>query len=85
LIIAPEVGGSYSLSSRFSIGFDAARGFRNPTLRKLRPFPAPNPNPKPETIWNYRAAFNAHLRGSLGTPYSPKTPQAPAFSRLIRR
>jgi len=61
VISVPEVGASYSFSGRFSIGFDASRGFRNPTLRELYLFPAPNPNLKPETMWNYQATFHAQL------------------------
>jgi outer membrane cobalamin receptor len=58
-ISVPEAGASFSFSERYSIGFDASRGFRNPTLRELYLFPAPNPNLKPETMWNYQATFHA--------------------------
>jgi outer membrane cobalamin receptor len=65
-ISVPEAGGSFSFSDRYSIGIDAARGFRNPTLRELYLFPAPNPSLRPETMWNYQATFHArpsrHLR-----------------------
>ena len=56
---APEAGGSYAFSDRYSIAFNASRGFRNPTLRELYLFPAPNPNLLPETMWNYQATFHA--------------------------
>jgi iron complex outermembrane receptor protein len=66
-ISVPEVGGSFALTKRYSIGLDASRGFRNPTLRELYLFPAPNPNLKPETMWNYQASFHAQLgRGFRG-------------------
>jgi len=58
-ISVPEVGASFSLSDAYSIGFDASKGFRNPTLRELYLFPAPNPNLRPETMWNYQATFHA--------------------------
>ncbi len=58
-ISVPEAGASYSFSERYSIGFDASKGFRNPTLRELYLFPAPNPGLKPETMWNYQATFHA--------------------------
>jgi outer membrane cobalamin receptor len=58
-ISVPEAGASYSFSDRYSIGFDASKGFRNPTLRELYLFPAPNPGLKPETMWNYQATFHA--------------------------
>jgi vitamin B12 transporter len=58
-ISVPEAGASFSFSDRYSIGFDASRGFRNPTLRELYLFPAPNANLKPETMWNYQASFHA--------------------------
>jgi len=56
---APETGGSFAFSDRYSIAFNASRGFRNPTLRELYLFPAPNPNLLPETMWNYQATFHA--------------------------
>ncbi len=56
---APAAGGSYALSDKYSIAFNASRGFRNPTLRELYLFPAPNPNLLPETIWNYQVTFHA--------------------------
>jgi outer membrane cobalamin receptor len=58
-ISVPEAGASFSFSDRYSIGFDASKGFRNPTLRELYLFPAPNPSLKPETMWNYQATFHA--------------------------
>ena len=56
---APETGGSFAFSHRYSIAFNASRGFRNPTLRELYLFPAPNPDLLPETMWNYQATFHA--------------------------
>jgi outer membrane cobalamin receptor len=58
-ISVPEAGASFSLSQQYSIGFEASKGFRNPTLRELYLFPAPNPNLKPETMWNYQTTFHA--------------------------
>ena len=59
---APESGASFAFSDRYSVAFNASRGFRNPTLRELYLFPAPNPNLLPETMWNYQATF--HTRPS---------------------
>ena len=56
---APEAGGSFAFSDRYSIAFEASRGFRNPTLRELYLFPAPNPNLLPETMWSYQVSFHA--------------------------
>ncbi len=58
-INVPEAGASFALSDGYSIGFEASKGFRNPTLRELYLFPAPNPSLKPETMWNYQATFHA--------------------------
>ena len=58
-VSAPEAGGSFAFSDRYSLAFNASRGFRNPTLRELFLFPAPNPNLLPETMWNYQATFHA--------------------------
>jgi outer membrane cobalamin receptor len=55
----PEAGGSFAFSDRYSLAFNASRGFRNPTIRELYLFPAPNPNLLPETMWNYQASFHA--------------------------
>ena len=56
---APEAGASFAFSDRYSVAFDASRGFRNPTLRELYLFPAPNPDLRPEAMWNYQATFHA--------------------------
>jgi len=64
-IPVPEVGAAYSFSRRYSLSFDASRGFRSPTLRELYLFPAPNPNLKPETMWNYQTSFHAQLAARL--------------------
>ncbi|HTP88947.1 MAG TPA: TonB-dependent receptor [Bryobacteraceae bacterium] len=58
-ISAPEAGASYGFSDKYSVAFQASRGFRNPTLRELYLFPAPNPTLMPETVWNYQAMFHA--------------------------
>ena len=41
----PEAGASFSFTERYSIAFDASRGFRNPTLRELYLFPRAESKP----------------------------------------
>lgn len=64
-IVVPEFGGAYAIGGGYSVGVEAARGFRNPTIRELYLFPAPNPLLKPERLWNYQASFHAHPVQSL--------------------
>jgi iron complex outermembrane receptor protein len=61
----PEFGVTYSPFEGYSVAVEAARGFRNPTLRELYLFPAPNPLLKPEHLWNYQAAFQARPARTL--------------------
>ncbi|MCC6858182.1 MAG: TonB-dependent receptor [Bryobacterales bacterium] len=61
----PEFGVTYSPVDGYSLALEAARGFRNPTLRELYLFPAPNPLLRPEHLWNYQAAFLARPARAL--------------------
>jgi outer membrane receptor protein involved in Fe transport len=56
-ILVPEIGAALRLNDRTTVSVDAARGFRNPTIRELYLFPAPNPTLKPERLWNYQASL----------------------------
>lgn len=55
----PEFGAAYTLREGYSVAVEAAKGYRNPTIRELYLFPAPNPDLKPEHLWNYQASFQA--------------------------
>ncbi len=56
-VTVPEFGASIGLTEGYSLNFNVARGFRNPTIRELYLFPAPNPNLQPEHMWNYQATL----------------------------
>jgi outer membrane cobalamin receptor len=56
-ILVPEIGGAFRLNDQTTVSVDAARGFRNPTIRELYLFPAPNPTLEPERLWNYQASL----------------------------
>ncbi len=62
---APEFGAALTLREGYSLAVEAAKGYRNPTIRELYLFPAPNPNLLPEYLWNYQATFQARPVASL--------------------
>ena len=76
-ITAPEFGAAYTLGEGYSVAVEAAKGYRNPTIRELYLFPAPNPALKPEHLWNYQASFQARpvrpLAASVTGYYSDLT------------
>ena len=53
---APEAGAVWTPRERVTLSVEAAKGYRNPTIRELYLFPAPNPSLKPERMWNYQAS-----------------------------
>jgi outer membrane receptor protein involved in Fe transport len=54
---APEAGAVWTPRGRVTVSVEAAKGYRNPTIRELYLFPAPNPGLKPEHMWNYQASI----------------------------
>lgn len=66
----PEFGACLTLAGGYSISVEAARGFRNPTIRELYLFPAPNPALRPEHMWNYQATLQAHPAKSLTASFT---------------
>ncbi len=61
----PEVGAVWTPRRRVTVSAEAAKGYRNPTIRELYLFPAPNPNLKPEHMWNYQASIRVQPVDSL--------------------
>lgn len=53
---APEAGAVWTPRERVTLSVEAAKGYRNPTIRELYLFPAPNPSLTPERMWNYQAS-----------------------------
>lgn len=64
-ITVPECGASVGVADGWSLSLNAARGFRNPTIRELYLFPAPNPQLRPEHMWNYQATLTAQPTHNL--------------------
>lgn len=64
-ITAPEFGVAYDVAPGYTLSAQAAKGFRNPTIRELYLFPAPNPLLEPERVWNYQASFQARPFSTL--------------------
>jgi iron complex outermembrane recepter protein len=53
----PEAGAVWRPRRHVTLSAEAAKGYRNPTIRELYLFPAPNPKLKPERMWNYQASI----------------------------
>lgn len=61
----PEAGAVWTPRMRVAVSLEAAKGYRNPTIRELYLFPAPNPGLMPERMWNYQASVRVHPLDSL--------------------
>lgn len=61
----PEAGFVWTPRERVTLSVEAAKGYRNPTIRELFLFPAPNPSLKPERMWNYQATIRVQPANSL--------------------
>jgi iron complex outermembrane receptor protein len=62
---APEAGAVWTPRQRVTLSVEAAKGYRNPTIRELYLFPAPNSNLKPERMWNYQASVRVRPADSF--------------------
>jgi len=62
---APEAGAVWTPRDRVALSVEAAKGYRNPTIRELYLFPAPNPSLKPEHVWNYQTSVRVRPADSL--------------------
>jgi iron complex outermembrane receptor protein len=62
---APEAGAVWTPRERVTLSVEAAKGYRNPTIRELYLFPAPNPSLKPERMWNYQASVQVRPADSF--------------------
>jgi len=62
---APEAGAVWTPLPRVAVSLEAAKGYRNPTIRELYLFPAPNPSLEPERLWNYQTSVRVRPAGSL--------------------
>jgi iron complex outermembrane receptor protein len=62
---APEAGVVWTPRQRVTLSVEAAKGYRNPTIRELYLFPAPNPSLKPERMWNYQASVRVRPANSF--------------------
>jgi iron complex outermembrane receptor protein len=62
---APEAGAVWTPRERVTLSLEAAKGYRNPTMRELYLFPAPNPSLKPEHMWNYQASVRVRPADSF--------------------
>jgi iron complex outermembrane receptor protein len=62
---APEAGAVWTPRERVTLSLEAAKGYRNPTMRELYLFPAPNPSLKPERMWNYQASVRVRPADSF--------------------
>jgi outer membrane receptor protein involved in Fe transport len=61
----PEAGLVWSPRRRITLSVEAAKGYRNPTIRELYLFPAPNPSLKPEHMRNYQASVQVRPADSF--------------------
>jgi outer membrane receptor protein involved in Fe transport len=65
VIAAPEAGALWTPRPGVALSVEAAKGYRNPTIRELYLFPAPNPNLKPEHMWNYQGSVRLNPADSF--------------------
>ncbi len=61
--LVPRFGVVFELGSSTWLKANAARGFRNPTIREMYLFPPQNPDLKPEHLWNFELSCRQEFLG----------------------